>query len=273
METPPRLRFLTWLVVIAGLLAVPTCGRNEPSTPTSPSALPGIPFSRSVDGKIPVTGDELAEPSTFESAAVGPLALDINPSVFKGGDSTRGTVTLADPAPEGGVVIALASDDTAARVPASVTIAHGGTSGSFTITTREVPSDVRIRITASAEGESRTALIRLTPVNKFSLSIDPVIIGAGKSATGTVTLNSTFSGSTVVTLSSDKTDARVPATLTIAQGNKSGTFTIETAGVSTPTEVWIEATVGRETRSVQIRVTPAAVGANTGSLTFGGKVS
>ena len=53
-------------------------------------------------------------------------------------------MTLAEPAPVGGVVVTLTSDTPAvASVPASVTIAQGATSATFTVTTVIVGGDTR----------------------------------------------------------------------------------------------------------------------------------
>lgn len=75
-----------------------------------------------------------------------------------------------------------------------------------------------------------------------------------------------------MTLESNQVDAKVPDRITIAEGASSGTFTIETRGVSTPTEAWITATVNRDTRAVQIRIVPAALGPLTGTVRIGGGV-
>lgn len=177
-------------------------------------------------------------------------------------------------APAGGTTVTLSSDDTMATVPASITIAAGGTSGSFPITTKTVTADLRIRITASAGGGSLTALMRITPENSIaSLTIDPMRITAGKTATGTVTLASTApTGGTVVTLQSAIIDAQVPGSITIAAGSKSGTFTLETRDVSKDTEIWITASVGRDFREVQIRIIPARPTSSGSNLTVGGRI-
>lgn len=258
---PTLTRFLAAVVVLAA-----ACGDQRLSNPTSPTA-PGASVLRSEsDSEAPVLG----------TMASGPLAsLSIDPSVFKGGNSTQGTVTLVNPAPAGGRVVTLASDEGAATVPASITIAEGGTQGSFTITTKEVPSDLRIRITASAGDGSLTALMRLTPMNALAaLTADPQIQRGGDPIEGTVTLVSAApAGGTVVNLESEGQDAIVTATVTIAGGAKSATFTIETRGVSHPTEIWIHATVSGGQQSVQLRLTSGRPISTSGTVTIGGVVN
>jgi len=260
-----RIRAL--IVVMLVLVAAVTCGDNEPLAPTSPtrSLAPGS-GGTSVDTPA-------SSPFGWTTAATGLFAsMSIDPSVFKGGQSTRGTVTLHEPAPGGGLVVALSSDDTAATVPASMTIAESATGGTFAITTRTVQADVRIGITASAGGSSMTALMRLTPENGIaSLTFEggTRIVG-GNSTTGTVTLSSTApADGVVVRLSSNSGDALVPASITIAANGTSGTFTLETRDVSKDTEAWITASAGRDIREVQIRMISKSSPAATGLITVG----
>lgn len=244
------------------------CGGRELTTPTAPSGVV-------VPGRAGILEPGEPAESGWSGATTGVLAsLSIDPSVFKGGTSTRGTVTLHEAAPAGGMAIALAVDDTAATVPASITIPQGATSGAFTIDTKTVSADLRIRVTASAGGSSLTALMRLTPENDIaSLTVSPSTITAQQTATGKVTLSSAAgSGGAVVSLESSIFDAQVPDKITIAAGGTSGTFTVETRDVSKDTESWITATFGRDSRSVQIRITPAFAVAGTGTVVVGGVV-
>jgi hypothetical protein len=255
-------RLFTVVVVLAA-----ACADQTVSTPTSPSpGLSAVPRAVTVED---------AETSGWALSSTGALAsLSIDPSVFKGGQSTRGTVTLSAPAPAGGTTVTLSSDEHMATVPGSITIAQGGTSGTFSITTSVVSADLRIRITATAGTDTLTALMRLTPENGIAaLSVSPSRITGGDSATGTVTLASVSpAGGTVVSLSSNVVDARVPVSVTIAAGGTSGTFTIETADVSNDREAWIGATVGRDTREVQVRLLTRRASGATGSVTIGGVV-
>ena len=76
-------------------------------------------------------------------------ALGVNPSSVLGGSLSTGTVTLSGPAPAGGAVVSLGSDNTlAANVPASVTVAGGATSATFPITTSAVSRSTAVTISA-----------------------------------------------------------------------------------------------------------------------------
>ena len=156
-------------------------------------------------------------------------------------------------------------------MPASLTVAAGSTSATFTIATSTVSASVQIGITASAGGVSLVENITVTPtITIATFTVSPDLVWEHDSTTGTVTLSSQApAGGTVVSLVSEGVDGRVPDTFTIAAGETVGTFTIETSGVSAITEVRVRASVGSDSKSVQIRVrprttpttTPAAAGA------------
>src|SRR5262249_57210333 len=75
-----------------------------------------------------------------------------------------GTVTLNRAAPAGGAVVTLASSNTnVATVPASVTVAAGGTTKTFAITTSAVNAATAVTITATYNGVARTAKLNGKP--------------------------------------------------------------------------------------------------------------
>lgn len=81
-----------------------------------------------------------------------------------GQGNVTGTVTLSAAAPAGGAVIALESSNVdVARVPASVTVAAGSTSASFTITTATVLANNAATIRAAYAGIETTVRLTVTP--------------------------------------------------------------------------------------------------------------
>ncbi len=85
------------------------------------------------------------------------------PTSVVGGASSTGTVTLSSAAPTGGMVVALTSSNTAASVPANVTVAGGATTATFTTATTTVTAPRTITITAVAGGVTRTATLTVNP--------------------------------------------------------------------------------------------------------------
>ena len=135
------------LATAAGLLAVSICSYSCGSGYGTPPG-PGSP--------------------TLSSLAVSPTSV-------KGGSPSTGTVTLSGPASSGGAVVSLSSDNTAAAtVPASVTVAYGATSATFTVNTSAVTTSTPATISASYAGATKTTSLTVTPVTPtgtFTLTI------------------------------------------------------------------------------------------------------
>jgi hypothetical protein len=180
----------------------------------------------------------------------------LSPSSVFGGSSPQGTITLAGPAPAGGAVVTLASNNAAATVPANVTVAAGATTGTFTISTSGVATTTVVTITATYSGTNQTATLTVTPLLS-SVALSPSSVLGGSSSTGTVTLAGPApSGGAVVTLASNNAVATVPANVTVAAGATTGTFTISTSGVATTTVVTITATYSGTNQTATLTVTP-----------------
>jgi hypothetical protein len=88
--------------------------------------------------------------------------LAVSPTSLAGGASATGTVTLGAPAAAGGLTVALASSNAAAKVPASIVVAAGSTSGKFTVTTSAVAAATSVVLTATLNG-SATATLAVNP--------------------------------------------------------------------------------------------------------------
>jgi hypothetical protein len=71
-------------------------------------------------------------------------------------------VTLNGPAPAGGAAVALSSNSGAASVPATVTIAAGASSATFTVDTAVVLMATNVTIAATYKGVTRNANLRVT---------------------------------------------------------------------------------------------------------------
>jgi hypothetical protein len=87
----------------------------------------------------------------------------LNPNQVKGGISSVGTVTLTGPAPSGGMIVTLASSNKrVGTVPASVTVAAGQTTATFSITTSPVPFPRTTTISAKSGSTTIKALLTVT---------------------------------------------------------------------------------------------------------------
>jgi predicted acyltransferase len=83
--------------------------------------------------------------------------LVLAPTSVVGGSPSVGTVTLSGPAPAGGAVIQLSSNQSAATVPATVTVLAGQTTANFTINTQAVTTQTAATISATLGGTTLTA--------------------------------------------------------------------------------------------------------------------
>ena len=90
-------------------------------------------------------------------------AVTLSPTSVVGGTSSQGTVTLTGAAPAGGLIVSLSSNNTAATVPGSVTVASGSTAANFTAATTAVGAATPVTITATHAGVTRTASLSVNP--------------------------------------------------------------------------------------------------------------
>ncbi|HKO17385.1 MAG TPA: choice-of-anchor D domain-containing protein [Acidobacteriaceae bacterium] len=112
------------------------------------------------------------------------------------GDGTEAcSVRLTGPAAAGGLTIGLASSSTAVRVPGSVTVSEGTSSGLFTLSYTAVPTAQTVTLTASTTNSHKQHNLNLgssTP----GLSLSPTALNFGN-----VTVNSKSSQAVTVTSS------------------------------------------------------------------------
>ncbi|HVX57257.1 MAG TPA: hypothetical protein VHA37_05990, partial [Candidatus Saccharimonadales bacterium] len=148
------------------------------------------------------------------------------------------TVTLSQTAPGGGASVTLGSNNALLTVPASVTVASGATTATFSATApASIPTDQNATVTATLGSSSQTATIALqAPVLVSSVSCVPTSLG--QSATGTCTVTLTHvarTGGASVTLGSNNALLTVPASVTVASGATTATFSA-TVGASIPSD-------------------------------------
>ncbi|MEW5883572.1 MAG: hypothetical protein AB1725_05030 [Armatimonadota bacterium] len=181
------------------------------------------------------------------TAVVHPLtfrSLSMNPSNVVGGTSSVGTVTFDPPVPDGGVTINLASSHpSVASVPATLNVAGGATSATFPVTTFPTGVTAEVRITASFGPSSVHGTITVQTPSLFSFVVSPRTIQGGNTTTGTVFLNGPApAGGAVVTLQSLKPAVvQVPASVTVAAGATSASFTITSSPVQSQQSVTVRA--------------------------------
>ena len=105
---------------------------------------------------------------TAQTAVAPPLsltAMSVAPANVTGGTNVTGTVTLSGPAPAGGALVTLSSNNAAASVPASLLVPAGLTSASFNVQTNIVTTFITTTLTATygTLGSTQTARLVVAP--------------------------------------------------------------------------------------------------------------
>jgi len=195
------------------------------------------------------------------ATTLGISNVTLNPASVAGGASSTGTVTLTGPAPVGGSVVTLASNNAAATLPTTVTVTQGASSATFTITTTAVVSAVAPVITVTFGASSKTATLTVNPPALSTLVASAANVIGGKQVRLTANLGSVApAGGTVVTLTStDTTALPVPASISIAAGATSGDTLITTGVVAADTSVTATASLGSVSKTAVVVVRAAAL--------------
>ena len=211
---------------------------------------------------VTATNQFASRTTTFTSQAPALSSLSVLSNNILVGSTTTGTVTLDSPAPTGGSVVALVSSNVnAATVPATVTVAAGSTTGTFTITSVVTLAAQTTTLTASYGGVSRSGSVVVTPLLE-SVSVAPAKLRGGSTPapTGTITLNQPApTGGATVTLTSSDASVTLGANVVIAAGASTGTFPVVTHAVSTLTPVTITAALSGVSRTTTMTITAPAI--------------
>lgn len=182
----------------------------------------------------PNSGDNTATATTTIKGSLG--ALTLNPTSVTGSKPSVGSVTLNEPAPAGGAIVKLTSSNTAvATVPASITLAAGTTTKTFSITTKAVPAPTNVNIAASYAASTSEATLTVQPPALTSLTLTlATVTSPCQVSVGRVYISAIApAGGTIVALTSSNPAANVPASVTVPAGATSVAFNVTPAPVST----------------------------------------
>jgi len=144
-------------------------------------------------------------------------------------------------------VVELSSSSSALKAPASVTVAEGGTSSTFSVTASAVTKTQKATLTATAGGVSQADEITLYPISATTPTLSKISCGT-QTLTGPTTepcsvyLSTAAINATVVMLSSSKSALQVPASVTVAAGSTSAGFSAKASAVVTTESVTLTAT-------------------------------
>ncbi|HTC36045.1 MAG TPA: hypothetical protein VK724_21885 [Bryobacteraceae bacterium] len=252
-------------VTVPASVAVPA-GETTATFPVTASLM-AFPATATITASAANSTSATVSVTPASSTQTGPLAnlasLSVAPSSVTSGQAATGTVTLASPAPAGGVTVGLASNNPAATVAPSVTVPAGQATATFPVSTTTVSTPATASITATS-ANTQAATLTVNPaagpqsalISGFSIS--PSTVSGGQSATGTVTLaQAAPSGGASVNLASSSSAAKVPASVTIPAGQTTATVPVSTSTVSSSTTAVITAT-SANSQAATLTVNPPA---------------
>jgi len=146
-----------------------------------------------------------------------------------------GKVTLAAAASSDFPVNLSSADPSLVQVPDVVWVPAGQISASFPVTSvTAVITITDVNIFATPSNSEKKAKVTVRPqVQINSVSVDPAVILAGSTSTGTVVLEGPApAGGQVITLASNRTTVSIPATVTLPEGAILATFPVTSTGNS-----------------------------------------
>jgi hypothetical protein len=221
------------------------------------------------DGTSIVLGRQDATLLVCQNPAMAPALTSITLSQYTaagGVEMPEGTVTISQPAPSGGVTVALAGSNAAAVAPAHIVIPANATSASFPITTNAVTSPTAVTISATDNGLTRSATLTVNPtIVPKAFTFVPATVEGGANAIGIVTLKSAaYTGGVVVSLSSaSPAIVGVPTTITVPAGKNSARFPVQTGAVAATAVVNVTATASGTPIVSKLTVAPATLASLT----------
>jgi len=239
---------------------------NSDSLPLAPPVSSGLTGSVLVNadgagGLWPANGVNTLNLSLHDESALS-VDLTLSGSLVAGCKSVSGRLTLSSPAPAGGAIATISDTLTAATPPATVKIAEGATSKSFTIMTVPVATNQSGTVTASLGGASSSQPLTIRPMGLSAVKLSPSTVVGGKDTTGTVTLECAAGpGPVTVDLSTSNVTVASPVapTVVVPQGLKSRTFTVATNPVFSKSSAMITGEASTTTKARRLNVLPAAV--------------
>jgi hypothetical protein len=202
-------------------------------------------------GAIAACGSSPSGPSTTATLA----GISLSATSIPVGSTAQGTVTLAAPAPSGGLTVALSSSNpSVATVQTPVTVAPGASNATVSITA-VAQGSTTISATLNGKSQQSPTLTVTAGAVLTSLSLSSSTVVGGNPVIGTVALSAIApTNGAVVSLSADG-PATVPASVTVPAGSSSAVFTVTTRAVGGTLSSTITASYGGKSASAALSVT------------------
>ncbi len=194
------------------------------------------------------------------------VSLVFQPQPAYAGHPVTATLTIANPAPAGGLTVTLVSSDPVTLpVNATVTVPTNATTVTFPLSPAAITTSKIITVTATIPTSTIASKLTVLPVPAIiipqSLALASSSVFGGTSTSGIISLNGPAPGAgLVVTLTRSNPVAVIPLSVPIPAGAVSATFTIGTQSVTQNTSVTLTATANGVTVPATLIVTAPAIG-------------
>jgi len=216
---------------------------SVPSTVVVPSGSTGATFPIQVGATVVTTATTVHITATRGPNAIQRTLL-VNPSTFVlslsqnsvlGGNAVTGTITLGNPAPNGGLAVGIGFNPNGiASISAPVVVPAGASAVNFTINTVPQTSNAQVTITATAGSLSSQQTLTVRAPSLASISFTPSTVIGLHTTVCRITLDGpAAAGGTIVTLAgSNPLAATLPPSVTILAGKSTYAFAVLTRRVS-----------------------------------------
>ena len=222
-------------------------------------------------GRQSYTGVWLFRP---DSSGFELKSLALKSSEVAGCKSVTGTVTLAGPAPVGGVVVTLGDTLASASTPVSVKLLEGASVKTFLVKTTQVQANESGKVSASLGGKTLQQDLKVRPIGMLSVTLTPTTVVGGHPVAGLAKLEckaDKWPVTVALDSSAPSTASADAASIVVSQGTQSEPFTVSTHPVPTKAYATINATANGILKSRKLTVATAASVSPT-SLKFGNQV-
>ena len=194
-------------------------------------------------------------------------SVSFKPTVVYGGNEEKILITLSDPAGPGGQFVTLGSTPALAGLPSSVQVPAGQSTVQIVVTAVPVDTQVSVLVQAGTDSFEASNTLTVAPAIVAVVGVhDPVVFGGSTPAGVVILTGDAGPAGLQVDLTSNASDASVPANLTVPPGQRQGIFPVTTTPVVSQTVATIAAKIAGVGTNCTLTINPPGLLSSTGSV-------
>lgn len=145
--------------------SVPSSVTVQPGDMSADFVITTLPVTALTSGQISATLDSVTLSAPLNVRPIGVKSLSLTPNPTPGGVSVSGVVILDSVAPTGGITVTVTSSnpDLAFPLQRTILIPAGSNIGVFAVKTLPVETQTLVKLTATANGIPKSAILTLMP--------------------------------------------------------------------------------------------------------------